>query len=336
MRSAEGRRAAALVALARRCRRSSPPPQARPLAAISRSVGTGSIVASEWTPLGSATARHRRRPDRGRPGRRRAGQPQAASSARPRSRPSRPAQAARQDASSLLSPTSAARCSPTTSPRTTASRSRIAAPADRRARQRCPNVVAVHPARSDDARQRARRPADRRAGRLGRPARPARREHQGRRHRHRHRLHARRTSAAPARSRRYTPRDAADTLPPSPGCSAGAPRVKGGIDLVGDDYNADPDSRRIQPVPHPGPEPARLQRARLARRRLRGRLGRARERQHATPGRTTRRRSRATRGRSARASPRRPTCTAIRVFGCAARPTSRSTRSSGRSRTTWT
>jgi Subtilisin-like serine proteases len=34
-----------------------------------------------------------------------------------------------------------------------------------------------------------------------------------------------------------------------------APRVKGGIDLVGDDYNADPASETYQPVPHPDPNP---------------------------------------------------------------------------------
>jgi subtilisin family serine protease len=34
-----------------------------------------------------------------------------------------------------------------------------------------------------------------------------------------------------------------------------APRVKGGIDLVGDDYNADPDSATFQPIPHPDPNP---------------------------------------------------------------------------------
>ncbi len=35
----------------------------------------------------------------------------------------------------------------------------------------------------------------------------------------------------------------------------GAPRVKGGIDLVGDDYNADPGSDSYQPVPHPDANP---------------------------------------------------------------------------------
>ncbi|RZI90743.1 MAG: peptidase S8 and S53 subtilisin kexin sedolisin, partial [Microbacterium sp.] len=35
----------------------------------------------------------------------------------------------------------------------------------------------------------------------------------------------------------------------------GAPRVKGGIDLVGDDYNADPASDSYQPVPHPDANP---------------------------------------------------------------------------------
>lgn len=34
-----------------------------------------------------------------------------------------------------------------------------------------------------------------------------------------------------------------------------APRVKGGIDLVGDSYNADPDSDTYQPIPHPDSNP---------------------------------------------------------------------------------
>ncbi len=34
-----------------------------------------------------------------------------------------------------------------------------------------------------------------------------------------------------------------------------APRVKGGWDFVGDDYDADPDSATYQPVPHPDPNP---------------------------------------------------------------------------------
>jgi subtilisin family serine protease len=34
-----------------------------------------------------------------------------------------------------------------------------------------------------------------------------------------------------------------------------APRVKGGFDFVGDDYNADPASPDYQPVPHPDPNP---------------------------------------------------------------------------------
>jgi minor extracellular serine protease Vpr len=34
-----------------------------------------------------------------------------------------------------------------------------------------------------------------------------------------------------------------------------APRVKGGVDLVGDSYNADPTSASYQPVPHPDPNP---------------------------------------------------------------------------------
>jgi subtilisin family serine protease len=34
-----------------------------------------------------------------------------------------------------------------------------------------------------------------------------------------------------------------------------APRVKGGVDLAGDDYDADPQSDTYQPVPHPDPNP---------------------------------------------------------------------------------
>jgi len=34
-----------------------------------------------------------------------------------------------------------------------------------------------------------------------------------------------------------------------------APKVKGGIDLVGDSYNADPTSASYQPIPHPDPNP---------------------------------------------------------------------------------
>jgi subtilisin family serine protease len=48
--------------------------------------------------------------------------------------------------------------------------------------------------------------------------------------------------------------DAADTLAPLMAHGWGA-RVKGGVDLVGDDYNADPDSDDYQPVPHPDPNP---------------------------------------------------------------------------------
>ena len=48
--------------------------------------------------------------------------------------------------------------------------------------------------------------------------------------------------------------NAADTLPPRRAHGWGN-RVKGGIDLVGDDYNADPDDPAYQPVPHPDPNP---------------------------------------------------------------------------------
>ena len=54
----------------------------------------------------------------------------------------------------------------------------------------------------------------------------------------------------------YNAANAADTLPANASLfGPAAPRVKGGIDLVGDDYNADPDSADYQPVPHPDPNP---------------------------------------------------------------------------------
>ena len=50
---------------------------------------------------------------------------------------------------------------------------------------------------------------------------------------------------------------ATDTAPADPSLfGPSAPRVKGGYDFVGDDYNADPtDTAHYQPVPHPDPNP---------------------------------------------------------------------------------
>jgi subtilisin family serine protease len=49
---------------------------------------------------------------------------------------------------------------------------------------------------------------------------------------------------------------ASDTLPANAAWfGATAPRVKGGYDFVGDDYNADSSSPAYQPVPHPDPNP---------------------------------------------------------------------------------
>jgi minor extracellular serine protease Vpr len=54
----------------------------------------------------------------------------------------------------------------------------------------------------------------------------------------------------------YTNALASDTLPANPAWfGPGAPKVKGGVDLVGDDYNADPNSSAFQPIPHPDPNP---------------------------------------------------------------------------------
>jgi len=60
----------------------------------------------------------------------------------------------------------------------------------------------------------------------------------------------------PGTTSAYNAALAADTAPANPAWfGPAAPRVKGGIDLVGDDYNADPTSASYQPVPHPDPNP---------------------------------------------------------------------------------
>ena len=54
----------------------------------------------------------------------------------------------------------------------------------------------------------------------------------------------------------YATAHATETLPANPRLfGPSAPRVKGGIDLVGDSYNADPNSPTYQPIPHPDPNP---------------------------------------------------------------------------------
>ncbi len=54
----------------------------------------------------------------------------------------------------------------------------------------------------------------------------------------------------------YDAAHAAETSPADPSLfGPNAPRVKGGWDFAGDDYDADPDSATYQPVPHPDPNP---------------------------------------------------------------------------------
>lgn len=54
----------------------------------------------------------------------------------------------------------------------------------------------------------------------------------------------------------YTTAHATETEPADPTLfGPGAPKVKGGIDLVGDSYNADITSADYQPTPHPDPNP---------------------------------------------------------------------------------
>ena len=60
----------------------------------------------------------------------------------------------------------------------------------------------------------------------------------------------------PGTTAAFNTADASDTLPANASLfGPAAPRVKGGIDLVGDDYNADPSDPAYQPVPHPDPNP---------------------------------------------------------------------------------
>jgi minor extracellular serine protease Vpr len=60
----------------------------------------------------------------------------------------------------------------------------------------------------------------------------------------------------PGTAAAYTAAHATETAPANPALfGPSAPRVKGGIDLVGDSYNADPNSPAYQPIPHPDPNP---------------------------------------------------------------------------------
>jgi minor extracellular serine protease Vpr len=54
----------------------------------------------------------------------------------------------------------------------------------------------------------------------------------------------------------YNAAKATDTLPADPALfGPSAPKVKGGTDLVGDDYDANPGDSTYQPIPHPDPNP---------------------------------------------------------------------------------
>jgi minor extracellular serine protease Vpr len=60
----------------------------------------------------------------------------------------------------------------------------------------------------------------------------------------------------PGTTAAYTAAHAAETATANPALfGPGAAKVKGGIDLVGDSYNADPSSATYQPVPHPDANP---------------------------------------------------------------------------------
>jgi subtilisin family serine protease len=62
--------------------------------------------------------------------------------------------------------------------------------------------------------------------------------------------------AGPGTAAAYTAAHANETAPADPSMfGPSAPKVKGGIDLVGDSYDANPSSGTYQPVPHPDPNP---------------------------------------------------------------------------------
>ena len=64
------------------------------------------------------------------------------------------------------------------------------------------------------------------------------------------------TFGGPGTTEAYEAAHAAEAQPADPAWfGPDAPRVKGGIDLVGDDYNADSSSDAYQPVPHPDDNP---------------------------------------------------------------------------------
>ena len=64
------------------------------------------------------------------------------------------------------------------------------------------------------------------------------------------------TFGGPGTTEAYEAAHAAEAQPADPAWfGPDAPRVKGGIDLVGDDYNADSSSDDYQPVPHPDDNP---------------------------------------------------------------------------------
>ncbi|HEY7174379.1 MAG TPA: S8 family serine peptidase, partial [Micromonosporaceae bacterium] len=60
----------------------------------------------------------------------------------------------------------------------------------------------------------------------------------------------------PGTPQAYLDAHADETQPADPAFfGPNAPKVKGGTDLVGDSYNADPNSPAFQPIPHPDPNP---------------------------------------------------------------------------------
>ena len=222
-------------------------------------------------------ARQRRRATRRRPGRRAAGQRRKKAQQSREGRRSRASSRARRMRCAAASRASAARSSPSTRPPTTASRFASRATRSTSSR-RCPASIAVRPLQLMRPNNTQRHPADRRARRVAEPRRSAAKNIKiavidtGIDYTHAN-FGGPGTVGGVQRGARGRNR-AGESRAVRPA----APRVKGGIDLVGDSYDADPNSATYQPVPHPDPNPLDCNGARLARRRHGGRLGRARER----------------------------------------------------------
>ena len=198
-----------------------------------------------------------------------------------------------------------------------------------------PNVIAVRERPGRRARQPRRAfPSSAFPARSGIPSRGPRlhrRRREDRRHRHRHRLHARELRRPGDRGSLRARPDANDTTIGDAGDAGlfgpGAPKVKDGIDLVGDAYDgdADPARRRTRsrirtPIRSTAPSPRQQRRPRLARLRARRPASASSPTATTYPGPYDATTPSTMTSRSDRASRRRPTSTSSASSAATARP----------------